>query len=171
MMTIVEMAICVTAITALSGEANNKYGRDTHVAIATNICAAANKTEIDPRILAAYVLTENGKFDPLLDKPASRGVDKGLFHSNSFYNGHRPNFQWVNHPFYGAEIASNIIKENLVKFGSSWQAVAAYWSPVQAQKKTPEALAYYQRWRSNFSKVQRTFDKASNDVVALQGTQ
>lgn len=159
-MTAIDMIICVSVLAELSSVGNPKFNMDTHIAVAENICAAANKENMDPRILGAYILTENRRFDPFADRPASIGRDRGLFQSNSHFHGSRPNYELVHHPYYGAEIASTIIRENLSKYGRTWQGIAAYWNPKLAREKAQAAKTYYNRWNENFNQVSLKFEKA-----------
>jgi hypothetical protein len=162
--------VCVSVFADLSSTRNTKFNFETHFAIGQNICAAANKQEMDPRILGAYILTENAKFDPFEAKDAAMGKDRGLYQSNSHYQGNRANYEFVAHPFYATEIAAQIIKENMKKYADSWKAIAAYWNPKLAEAEDSRAIEYYNRWRKNFEFVQARFtEKArilkSNEVV------
>jgi len=161
-MTAIEMSICVAVLAQLSAKGNPKFNDETHKAVAENICAAANKEGTDPRILAAYILTENRRFDPFSDRPASVGRDRGLYQSNSHFHGNRPNYQLVHHPYYGTEIASAIIRENLAMYGRTWQGIAAYWNPTKAKRKEESAKQYYYRWNENFNAVALKFELARN---------
>lgn len=153
------MLVCTAAFAGMSQEGNPKFNYDTHFAIGQNICAASNKRGMDPRILGAYILTENAKWDPFLSKPAAQGQDLSLYQLNSHYQRNRPNMDLVAHPFFGTEIAISVIEENFAKYPSSWKAIAAYWNPAKAADGDREAVKYYDRWVKNFNKVKAIFDK------------
>jgi hypothetical protein len=160
--------VCVSVLADLSSKGNTKFTVETHVAVAQNICAAANKDDIEPRILAAYILTENAQFDPFASRRASVGEDLGLYQSNSYFHGRQPNFNLVNHPYYATEIAGAIIKENFQKFGRSWKAIAAYWNPTKAKEGRPDAIAYYNRWLANYRTVERKFEEKQRTGISKE---
>lgn len=182
-MTPVEFAVCVTALTALVGERNATYTPQWRSAIATNICAAANNNRVDPRALAAIAMNESGNFDLRLSIPAARGQDLGAFQVNSHYQAHREMTRNAHHPFYGASIAAEILRENVARYGLSWKAIAAYWNPEQAQRGTAQARRYYQRWEQHYRIVERHYERARKaqryvsvptdapNVVATSGVQ
>jgi hypothetical protein len=182
-MTPIEFVVCVTALTALVGERNASYTAEWRTAIARNICAAANNSHVDPRALAAIAMNESGNFDLRLSVPAARGSDLGAFQVNSYFQAHRDMTRNAQHPFYGASIAAEILRENIARYGMSWKAIAAYWNPAQAERGTPEAKRYYLRWEQHYRIVERHFDaarkaqrfavapSAGNDVVATSGGQ
>jgi len=163
-MTPVEWAVCVSVLANLSAAGNSKFNHDTHQAIGENICAAANKEQMDPKLFAAYILTENRKFDPFSDQPAARGRDRGLYQSNSEFQGARQNYALVAHPYYATEIAAAIIRENLAKYGKTWKGIAAYWNPTRAMNNEQAAKDYYGRWLANFNTVQRMFDEKRREI-------
>lgn len=154
-----EMLICTAAFAGMSQQGNPKFNYETHFAIAQNICAAANKRAMDPKILGAYILTENAKWDPFLSMPAAQGQDLSLYQLNSYYQRHRPNMELASHPYYGTEIAISVIEENMAKFPSSWKAIAAYWNPAKAADGDREAVKYYDKWVGNYNKVKSIFER------------
>jgi len=182
-MTPVEFVVCVAALTSLVGERNAAYSPEWRTAIARNICAAANNSKVDPRALAAIAMNESGNFDLRLSVPAARGQDLGAFQVNSHFQSHREMTRNAHHPFYGASIAAEILRENIARYGMSWKAIAAYWNPGQAERGTPEAKRYYVRWEKHYRIVERHFDAArkeqrhvrapaeTNDVFATTGVQ
>lgn len=159
-MTPTVMLACVMVFSDLSAERNKKFNQETHRAIAQNICASANKNDIEPKLLAAYILTENSRFDPFSAQPAAQGEDKGLYQSNSHFHGDKANFALVNHPYYATDIAAQIIRENFKRFGNTWKAIAAYWNPRKAREESPDAIRYYERWLMNYQTVNAMFAKA-----------
>lgn len=182
-MTPLELAVCVAALTSLVGERNTTYTPQWRSAIATNICAAANNSRVDPRALAAIAMNESGNFDLRLSIPAARGSDLGAFQVNSHYQAHRAMTPNAHHPFYGASIAAEILRENVARYGLSWKAIAAYWNPHHAERATAQARRYYQRWEQHYRIVERHFEKARKaqrhvsipaediNVVATSGAQ
>lgn len=159
-MTSLEFAVCVTALTSLVGERNARYSAEWRTAIAQNICAAANNSKVDPRALAAIAMNESGNFDLRLSIPAVVGRDIGAFQVNSHFQAHRAELPHAHHPFFGASIAADILRENVARYGMSWKAVAAYWNPQQAERATPDARRYYVRWERHYRIVERHFDAA-----------
>lgn len=169
-----EFAVCVAALTSLVGERNAAYSADWRSAIARNVCAAANGAQVDPRALAAIAMNESGNFDLRLSIPATRGHDLGAFQINSHFQAHRDQLRHAHHPFHGAAIAAQILRENVVRYGMSWKAVAAYWNPAQAEQGTPAAHRYYRRWEQHYRIVERHFraarsTSATNPLVASDG--
>jgi hypothetical protein len=130
---------------------------EAHIAIAQNICAAANKVDLDPRILAAYIKTENNKWKLDERAKASTGEDIGLYQSNSTFNGHRSDYTLVMHPYYATVIAAEGIKENLKKYPNSWKGIASYWNPKLAAAEDERAKTYYRKWLKNFDEVNAKF--------------
>lgn len=172
-MTSLEFLVCVSALTSLVGERNTRYSPEWRVAIAQNVCAAANNSKVDPRALAAIAMNESGNFDLRLSVPAVVGRDIGAFQVNSHFQKHRANLPNAHHPFFGASIAADILRENVARYGMSWKAIAAYWNPSQAERGTPQARRYYARWERHYQIVQRHFDLArvsqrSADVTTLR---
>jgi hypothetical protein len=169
-MTPLEFVVCVTAIGALAADRNKDLGTPQwRQAIGHNICAAANAQRVDPRAIAAVVLNENAGFRLGLHMPAARGVDIGICQANSHYQRHRPNIGVAMHPYACAEIAAQVLRENAERYGWTWRAIAAYWSPRQAQAGTQEARNYYERWRRNHAVVDGYFRRAHQHVLATQG--
>lgn len=169
-----EFAICVAALTSLVGERNTAYTAEWRQAIARNVCAAANGAQVDPRALAAIAMNESGNFDLRLSIPATRGQDLGAFQINSHFQAHRDQVRHAHHPFHGAAIAAQILRENVARYGMSWKAIAAYWNPAQAERGTREAHRYYRRWEQHYRIVERHFDaarrtSASQPLVASNG--
>lgn len=156
----VEFAVCVAALTSLVGERNTAYSMEWRRAIARNVCAAANSAHVDPRALAAIAMNESGNFDLRLSIPAARGRDVGAFQINSHFQAHRDQVRHAHHPFHGAAMAAQILRENIARHGMSWKAIAAYWNPAQAERGTPEAQRYYRRWEQHYRIVDRHFDAA-----------
>ena len=159
---------CVLGFLLFVKSANPAITQDWNEAIAQNVCNAAEKVGIDPKILGAYMLTENRRIDVMSIKPAAQGFDVGLFHSNTFYQRDRPNIGKALHPFYGAEIAGNIVKENIAKYGWTWKAFAAYWNPLKAKNSDPQAMQYYSRWFKNYQFVEKHFAQAQQKISIAQ---
>lgn len=159
-MTPAEFVVCVTALGALIGERNPAYDPQWRTAIARNVCAAANSSGVDVRALAAIALNESGNFDLHLSLPAARGRDLGAFQINSHFQAHRQQTSLAHHPYFGASVAAAILRENVARYGLSWKAIAAYWSPAQAERGTVEARRYYQRWEAHYRIVDRHFEAA-----------
>lgn len=157
---------CVLGFSLLIAGQNPAIDKETRQWIATNVCAASSDSGVDPQILGAYILNENGKFDLWAIGPAIKGRDHGLFQTNSYYQRHRSNLEQAHHPYYGAMIAASIIRENLQKFGWSWKAFAAYWSQQQANNSSPQAVRYYQRLVKNFDIVDKRFQEAQLKIAA-----
>lgn len=155
-------AVCVLGISLLIAGENKTIDKDTRYWIASNICAAANDRGVDPRILGAYVLNENRKFDLWAIGPAVKGRDHGLFQTNSYFQRDRENLARAHHPYYGASIAASIIQDNLKTFGWSWKAFAAYWSQQQAKVATSAAQRYYQRFTKHYDIVSQKFIEADS---------
>lgn len=161
-MTPAEMLICTAAFAGMSQQGNPKFNYETHFAIGQNICAASNKRGMDPKILGAYILTENARWEPFLSKAAAIGEDKGLYQLNSYYQRDRPNYALVAHPYYATDIAISVIEENLAKHPKSWKAIAAYWNPGLAEEGARAAVQYYDRWLMNFNKVKSIFENEAS---------
>lgn len=161
-----EFAVCVAALTSLVGERNASYNNEWRQAIARNVCAAANSAQVDPRALAAIAMNESGNFDLRLSVPAARGQDLGAFQVNSHFQAHREQVRHAQHPFHGAAIAAQILRENVARHGMSWKAIAAYWNPAQAERGTPAAHRYYRRWEQHYRIVQRHFAAAGRIAAA-----
>jgi hypothetical protein len=159
-MTPAEFVVCVAALSSLVGERNAAYSPEWRNAIARNICAAANHSRVDPRALAAIAMNESGNFDLRLSVPAARGHDLGAFQVNSHFQAHRALTPKAHHPYYGASIAAEILRENVARYGMSWKAIAAYWNPAHAERSSPEARRYYQRWEAHYRVVDRHFSAA-----------
>ncbi len=154
--------ICVIGIASTLASVQPKLAPDTRNWIAGNVCAAANDAAVDPRLLVAYLLTENRGIDLWSIRPAALGNDHGLFQINSYFQKSRPHLRDVHHPYYGALTAAQVMKDNLKQFGWTWQAFAAYWSPGQSQAGTPAARAYYARYATNYQLANRFFTQAGN---------
>lgn len=152
-----EFLVCVAALTSLIGERNAAYTLEWRYAIARNVCAAANDAAVDPRALAAIAMNESGNFDLRLSLPAVRGRDLGAFQINSHFHAHRDDVSRAQHPFHGAAIAAQILRENVARYGMSWKAIAAYWNPAQAERGTPEAHRYYRHWEQHYRIAERHF--------------
>ena len=132
--------------------------------IAHNVCRAAHDTQSDPALLGGYMLTENRAIDLWAVVPAQCGNDHSLFQINSCYQRARPDFRRIHHPYYGAKVAAEILRENVQAFGWSWQAFAAYWNPRQARNHTPDAVRYYARFHANTQSVRDALSKAQAEI-------
>lgn len=123
--------------------------------IAYYVCAAAQQEGIDPAILGAYMLNENSMFNMILVRPAATGVDIGLFQHNTRFNGGTSpeNLQRLAHPFTAAVQAAKTIKSNIKRFGFTWQAFAAYWSPKRSSEQTLLAKEYFRKLHRHYGEV------------------
>jgi hypothetical protein len=163
--------VCVLGLATTLQAAQPKLDASTRDWIAANVCAAAMDRNVDVRHLVAYMLNENRALDLYAIRPASAGNDHGLFQINSFFQAHRNELQRAHHPYYGATIAADLLVENVKKFGWSWQAFAAYWSPEQARRGTAEAKAYYARFARHYQEVDRHLQRAANWIAAANNLQ
>ncbi len=160
-------SVCVLGFSLVIAGQNPRIDKDTRYWIASNLCAAAADTGTDPRILGAYILNENNRFDLWSIRPAARGHDHGLFQTNSYYQRDRANLSQAHHPYFGATIAAAIIQENLKTYGWNWKAFAAYWSHQQASASTQAAKGYYVRFSDHYRLVDQRFTEAD---AMLAGT-
>lgn len=163
-----EMATCLLGVALLAGAQNPDLGEVERKRVAEGICTASSRYALDPRVLAAYALKENRKFRLNEIVPAAVGYDVGLFQVNTRYHGERPNFRLVLDPVYGADIAAQIIRENIQRFGYTWQGIAAYWSPNFAKKQTIESARYFLEWKKNYFLAHRYFEKARTKLESAQ---
>ena len=154
------LATCTTALLLVVTEKNPSLGQATSKWIAQSLCAAAQDTETDPRLLAAYMLNENSTIDLYAVRPGARGLDRGLFLFNTYHQAGRTGLDRVHHPYHGAHIAAEVIRDNIRTFGWTWQAYAAYWSHTEASAGTPAARQYYARLTRNFRFVDERFHAA-----------
>ncbi len=158
--------ICSAALIASFQAAQPKQAADTRQWIAANVCAAAHDSGVDPRLLTAYLLTENRGLDIYAIRPAVRGRDHGLFQVNSHYQRHRTHLVNAHHPYYGALIAGQLLEENLKAHGWSWKAFAAYWSAGQATRGTAAAQRYYSRFKRHYDEVDGHFARIRSRFLA-----
>ena len=158
-------SVCVLGFSLLIAAENRAMDAETRHWVATNLCAAAHDSGVDPALLGAYLLNENRQVDLWSVRPARVGADHGLFQINSRYQAQRPQVSRAHHPYYGALLAASILQDNLATFGWSWRAFAAYWSPQQAGRGTAQARAYYQRFVAHHARVQRCFARAQALLV------
>jgi hypothetical protein len=152
--------ICVLGFALVIAGQNPQMDSETRLWVAKNVCAAAFDSQIDPKILGAYILNENNRFDLWSVRPAVKGRDHGLFQTNSYYQRNRKNLAQTHHPYFGAMIAAEIIHENLKSYGWTWQAFAAYWSQGQASASTSPAKAYYSRLQKHYGLIDSRFSQA-----------
>jgi Transglycosylase SLT domain len=162
-------AVCVLGMALTLTSARPQLSEETRNWIAANICAAANDANTDPRLLAAYVLTENRGVDLWSVRPATRGNDHGLFQINSHFQRKREHLSRAHHPYYGAVTAARVLSENLNRFGWNWRAFAAYWSQGQASEGTAGARAYYRRFQRNYQVIVARFENAKRWLTAQTG--
>ena len=153
---------CILALAVTLQTAQPKLNADTRNWIAENLCAAAEDRGVDVRLLGAYLLNENNAIDLYSIRPARCGNDHGLFQMNSCYQAHRKDLPNAHHPYYGAVLAADLLSENLKKFGWTWQAFAAYWSPNQAKLGTTKAKIYYDRFVRHYNIVDKNLQLARN---------
>jgi hypothetical protein len=168
------MLVCTAAVSALAAQRNPALSAPAwRQAVGYNVCAAAAAQAVDPLAIVAIILNENGGFKLGLHMPARKGFDVGLCGANSYYQAHRTNIAVAVHPYACAEIVGQILKENVARYGQSWRAVAAYWSPAAAKAGSAEAWRYYQRWSRNYQLVQTYFAAArtalATEQVQIQG--
>jgi hypothetical protein len=149
--------VCAIALASAIHSAQPKLSMALREWIAHNVCRAAHDTGTDPVWLGAYMLTENRAIDLWAVVPASCGNDHSLFQLNSCYQHARKDFARVHHPYYGACVAAQILRENLATFGWRWQAFSAYWNPDQSRRGTAAAKAYYARYHANAQFAQQAF--------------
>jgi len=157
---VITAAVCVLGFSLLIAGENPAMEKETRYWIATNLCAAANDSGTDPRVLGAYLLNENRTFDLWSVRPGVKGNDHGLFQINSYYQQDRAHLGQVHHPYFGASIAARIVHDNVNAYGWSWQAFSAYWSPLQAERSSEAAKRYYRRFVRHFALVERRFRQA-----------
>lgn len=159
-----DMATCLLGVALLAGAQNPDLDDPARKRVAEGICGASIRHGLDPRVLAAYALKENHKFRLNEIKPAATGYDVGLFQVNSRYHSERPNFRLVLDPVYGADIAAQIVRENIQRFGYTWQGIAAYWSPNYAKQRTTDSARYFLAWKKNYYLAHRYFEKARSNL-------
>jgi hypothetical protein len=136
--------------------------------IAQSICYAAKAYALNPRILAAYTLNENGNYNVGLLKPAAVGYDAGIFQVNTAIHSNMPMIRYALYPAAEAALASQIIKQNFAEFGYNWRGVAAYWSPEDAKDGGGQAIQYFDRWHRHFLLVSAYFNKARQIINAQE---
>lgn len=161
--------------TCLAGVAMIVHGRNPSLsnawtrAIAHDVCVVSAQNSLNPAFLTATMLTENARCEPLLVRRATYGYDVGLFQVNTWFQRSRPGIAAAIDPYNGARIAAAVMRRNFRKYRGSWQAIAAYWSPAQAEANTPMAIRYYWRWRHNYSISMGTFQIARLRINETMG--
>lgn len=156
------MAVCLLGISMLVHTRAPNLETSMNHEIASAICYAGKNYGLNPRILAAYTLNENGNYNVELLKPAAVGYDAGIFQVNTAINRNMPMIRYALYPAAEASLAAQIIKRNFSEFGYTWKGVAAYWSPLEAQNDGAQAIQYFDRWHRHFLEVSQFFDKAKS---------
>jgi len=159
-------AVCLAAIAMLVHSRAPDLGNGMQHEIAKSICYAAKSYQLNPRILAAYTLNENGNYIVGLLKPAAVGYDAGIFQVNTAINRHMPLIRYALNPPIEASLAAQIITRNFREFGYNWIGVAAYWSPQAALDHSAQAIAYFDRWHRHFLEVSSFFHRAKEEMLA-----
>lgn len=162
-------AVCLLAISMLVHSRAPNLQTSMNHEIANAICYAGETYGLNPRILAAYTLNENGGYDVELLKPAAVGYDAGIFQVNTAINRNMPLIRYALYPDIEASLAAQIIKRNFAEFGYTWKGVAAYWSPLEAQNNQPKAIQYFDRWHRHFLEVSHFFDRAKTILKQRDG--
>ena len=161
------IAVCLAALSMLVADRAPDLGVAMQHEIAKSICYASRAYRLNPRILAAYTLNENGNYDVSLLKPAAVGYDAGIFQVNTAINRGMPLIRYALNPAVEASLAAQIIQRNFREFGYNWVGVAAYWSPQEALNHGRQAIAYFDRWHRHFLEVSHYFRVAKRELASI----
>lgn len=161
------IAVCLAALSMLVANRAPDLGTAMQHEIAKSICYAGEAYKLNPRILAAYTLNENGTYNVGLLKPAAVGYDAGIFQVNTAINRNMHLIRYALNPPVEASLAAQIIKRNFREFGYNWIGVAAYWSPQNALDHGRQAIAYFDRWHRHFLEVSHYFRVAERELKSF----
>ena len=138
------MAVTLSAILAVTSPPSDIAAHKA----AEAVCEASMRHHVHPSWLVAYMAVENKDF-----QAKGQGKDVGLWQINLRWNRHRFAGRDVLDYRAQADVAAEIIAENLERFGYSWEAVAAYNSWRHASRRSDLARRYFLRWRAVMRRI------------------